>query len=106
MLLLKIEHPQQFSITKQTPASKFYWSKTHTTRDLIEILSSLDALLAIENADGTPANFSEFATFIGDLLHVKIKEPRIQKDKIFDRKIKLTHFIDMMRIAMIEKSQM
>lgn len=103
-----MQYPQtEFAIDKdEGGASTIYWNPKLGKRALIEILTALECLGAILDENGKPASFASIVSNFERFLHVEFNRPYKTRTEILERKIQTTNFIDRMRHALLEKSEM
>lgn len=87
------------------PISNLKWSENFTKRDLIELITALDHLGAVQMSTGDPASFKTIVSAFEVLFNVTLNYPHQQREDIVARKIKTTHFIGKMANAVVERSQ-
>lgn len=104
-ILLQLKYPNVINSTRPDHTSPFRLSKNFTLTDLMEIITSLHALGFFCMPDGTPAALSKISREFGALCGVKIKNPDNSRWAILNRKIKLTHFLDILRNTLVDLSQ-
>lgn len=87
------------------PVSNLKWSDNFTKRDLIELITALDQLGAVQMSTGDTASFKTIVSAFEVFFNVTLNYPHQQREDIVARKIKTTHFIGKMANAVVERSQ-
>lgn len=87
------------------PISNLKWSENFTKRDLIELITALDQLGAVQMCTGDPASFKTIVSAFEVLFNITLNYPHQQREDIIARKIKTTHFIGKMANAVVDRSQ-
>lgn len=97
--------PELFSPTTPPPRSPLYWNATkYTKRDLIELITALEAINAIVGDNNKPSSFIEIVSSFESLLNISISNPYKERDLILTRKKCVTGFTDRLVRVVIEKS--
>lgn len=104
-ILLQLKYPNMKESSGYNRKAPFRLSKKYTSTDLMEIITSLHALGFFCMPDGTPAALSKISREFGALCGVKIKNPDNSRWAILNRKIRLTHFLDILRNTLVDLSQ-
>lgn len=105
IVLLQLRYPVLSDSDKVRTCSPFFWSEEFCATDLIELVSSLHAAQAIRKADGTPAELTKLVRTFEFLFNIDIKNPQRCRNAALNRKIKITHFLDTLKNALINRSQ-
>lgn len=106
LLNLSLQYPNTFNRTNKTNiVSPFQWSDQFTKTDLIEIITALDAIGAVESKNGGRASYRELVTGFELLFNVSLANAYNKRGDVLNRKIRTVNFLKRMMNALIEKSQ-
>ncbi len=105
IIRFSIEHPQVLTAIQDRDRSPLYLAKKYTPTDLVELISSFHAAGVACYIDGRPAESSDIAKEYGRMFNMEIKDFHALKSRATNRKLKLTRFLDNLKMALIEFSQ-
>lgn len=105
VLLLQLKYPGMNESGKTRRRPPFRLSKEYTPTDLMEVVILFYAIGFFRMPDDTPAPLHKLTHEFEAICGVKIKSPDSTRWSILNRKIKLTHFIEILRNKLIDLSQ-
>lgn len=105
ILRMKIEYPAMFADERNLPRSPLRLSPEFTSMDMIEIISALYELTVFRMPDGSPAHLNKLLRVFEIGFNISISNFDVMRNKMLNRSRKLTHFLDLLRGALIERSQ-
>lgn len=106
LLKLSLDYPHMFEQSdKAQIVSPFQWSSNYTKNDLIEIISALDAVGAVESKNGEKISFRELVTGFELLFNVSLNKPYNKREEVLNRKTRTVDFLKRLTRALIDRSQ-
>lgn len=107
LLNLSLEYPNTLNGNHRTiNVSPFKWSDKFSKQDLIELLTGLDLLGAVEDgSSGGKASFKSLVAGMELLFNIELPKSYRKREELLNRKIKTTNFIEKLKAVVIEKSQ-
>ena len=84
---------------------EFRWAANLDKINLGEVLYGIFLTGGIRHINGAKAHFSELVTFVGQLLHIDLGNPREIRRAIIRRNRGKTPFLDTLRTLIIENCQ-
>ena len=100
-----IENSDETNNIANGERSPLYWSKEYTPTDLMEILAGLARLGAVRTANGSPANFLLIVRTFEKVFNMKIPNHGHLRWATVNRKLRLTHFLDLLKQTLVDASQ-
>lgn len=106
MSLLKLQYPNLENSAPESFQSPLFWSKEYSHADLMELISAIHELGVIRKMDGSAAELTMLIRMFEKMFNCKIRNPTRCRSATLNRKIRLTRFIDRLKGALINRSQL
>ena len=104
MIYLQLKYPGIRNVHTSRPHSPLKISKRFTNSDLMEVIA-LSAVGFFCQQDDSPATFMQITREFETLCNTSFKNPDNCRWAILNRKNRLTHFLDTLRVTLVELSQ-
>ena len=87
------------------PKSPLFLSEQFTPTDIMELATALQLSGAIRRIDGTRVDLATLVDVLSGTFNVRINNPEQCRHTLINRKLRLTHFLDILRNNLIAYSQ-
>ena len=87
------------------PPSPLFLSEQFTPTDIMELATALQLSGAIRRIDGTRVDLATLVDVLSGTFNVRINNPEQCRHTLINRKLRLTHFLDILRNNLIAYSQ-
>lgn len=104
LLEKRITNPTLYHNSNHLRKSDLKWNSIFSKRDLIELLTALDAISVITKIDGSSMSFVQLVKSVDQFLNVKLPYSHKARENVVARKIKTTGFLSRLKDALIKKS--
>lgn len=92
-------------VSVEVPKSPLFLSEQFTSTDIMELTTALHLSGAIRRIDGTRADLTTLVDVLSRTFNVRINNPEQCRHTLINRKLRLTHFLDILRNSLIAYSQ-
>lgn len=92
-------------ISVEVPKSPLFLSEQFTPTDIMELITALHLSGAIRRIDGTRVDLMTLVDVLSGTFNVRINNPEQCRNTLINRKLRLTHFLDILRNNLIAYSQ-
>ena len=92
-------------VSVEVPKSPLFLSEQFTPTDIMELKTALHLSGAIRRIDGTRIDLATLVDVLSGTFNVRINNPEQCRHTLINRKLRLTHFLDILRNNLIAYSQ-
>ena len=92
-------------VSVEIPKSPLFLSEQFTPTDIMELATALQLSGAIRRIDGTRVDLATLVDVLSGTFNVRINNPEQCRHTLINRKLRLTHFLDILRNNLIAYSQ-
>ena len=92
-------------VSVEVPRSPLFLSGQFTPTDIMELATALHLSGAIRRIDGTRIDLATLVDVLSGTFNVRINNPEQCRHTLINRKLRLTHFLDILRNNLIAYSQ-
>ena len=92
-------------VSVEVPKSPLFLSEQFTPTDIMELATALHLSGAIRHIDGTRVDLTTLVDVLAGTFNIRINNPEQCRQTLINRKLWLTHFLDILRNNLIEYSQ-
>jgi len=92
-------------VSVEVPKSPLFLSEQFTPTDIMELTTALHLSGAIRRIDGTRVDLATLVDVLSRTFNVRINNPEQCRNTLINRKLRLTHFLDILRNNLIAYSQ-
>mgnify|MGYP000765311030 FL=1 len=92
-------------VSVEVPKSPLFLSEQFTPTDIMELATALQLSGAIRRIDGTRIDLATLVDVLSGTFNVRINNPEQCRHTLINRKLRLTHFLDILRNNLIAYSQ-
>ena len=92
-------------VSAEVPKSPLFLSEQFTPTDIMELATALQLSGAIRRIDGTRIDLATIVDVLSGTFNVRINNPEQYRHTLINRKLRLTHFLDILRNNLIAYSQ-
>ncbi len=92
-------------VSVEVPKSPLFLSEQFTPTDIMELATALHLSGAIRRIDGTRVDLTTLVDVLSGTFNVRINNPEQCRHTLVNRKLRLTHFLDILRNSLIAYSQ-
>ena len=92
-------------VSVEVPRSPLFLSGQFTPTDIMELATALHLSGAIRRIDGTRVDLTTLVDVLSGTFNVRINNPEQCRHTLINRKLRLTHFLDILRNNLIAYSQ-
>ena len=92
-------------VSVEIPKSPLFLSEQFTPTDIMELTTALHLSAAIRRVDGTRVDLTTLVDVLSRTFNVRINNPEQCRNTLINRKLRLTHFLDILRNNLIAYSQ-
>ena len=92
-------------VSVEVPKSPLFLSEQFTPTDIMELATALQLSGAIRRIDGTRVDLATLVDVLSGTFNVRINNPEQCRHTLINRKLRLTHFLDILRNNLIAYSQ-
>lgn len=92
-------------VSVEVPKSPLFLSEQFTPTDIMELTTALHLSGAIRRIDGTRVDLTTLVDVLSRTFNVRINNPEQCRYTVINRKLRLTHFLDILRNNLIAYSQ-
>ena len=92
-------------VSVEIPKSPLFLSGQFTPTDIMELATALQLSGAIRRIDGTRVDLATLVDVLSRTFNVRINNPEQCRHAVVNRKLRLTHFLDILRNNLIAYSQ-
>lgn len=92
-------------VSVEVPRSPLFLSGQFTPTDIMELATALHLSGAIRRIDGTRVDLATLVDVLSGTFNVRINNPEQCRYAVINRKLRLTHFLDILRNNLIAYSQ-
>ena len=92
-------------VSVEVPKSPLFLSEQFTPTDIMELATALQLSGAIRRIDGTRIDLATLVDVLSGTFNVRINNPEQRRHTLINRKLRLTHFLDILRNNLIAYSQ-
>lgn len=92
-------------VSVEIPKSPLFLSEQFTPTDIMELTTALHLSGAIRRVDGTRVDLTTLVDVLSRTFNVRINNPEQCRNTLINRKLRLTHFLDILRNNLIAYSQ-
>ena len=92
-------------VSVEVPKSPLFLSEQFTPSDIMELATALQLSGAIRRIDGTRIDLATLVDVLSGTFNVRINNPEQCRHTLINRKLRLTHFLDILRNNLIAYSQ-
>lgn len=92
-------------VSVEVPRSPLFLSGQFTPTDIMELATALQLSGAIRRIDGTRVDLATLVDVLSRTFNVRINNPEQCRHAVVNRKLRLTHFLDILRNNLIAYSQ-
>lgn len=92
-------------VSVEIPKSPLFLSEQFTPTDIMELATALQLSGAIRRIDGTRVDLATLVDVLSRTFNVRINNPEQCRHTLINRKLRLTHFLDILRNNLIAYSQ-
>ena len=92
-------------VSVEASKSPLFLSEQFTPTDIIELATALQLSGAIRRIDGTRVDLATLVDVLSGTFNVRINNPEQCRHTLINRKLRLTHFLDILRNNLIAYSQ-
>ncbi len=92
-------------VSVEVPKSPLFLSEQFTPTDIMELTTALHLSGAIRRIDGTRVDLTTLVDVLSRTFNVRINNPEQCRNTLINRKLRLTHFLDILRNNLIAYSQ-
>jgi len=92
-------------VSVEVPKSPLFLSEQFTPTDIMELTTALHLSGAIRRIDGTRVDLATLVDVLSRTFNVRINNPEQCRYTVINRKLRLTHFLDILRNNLIAYSQ-
>jgi len=92
-------------VSVEVPKSPLFLSEQFTPTDIMELATALQLSGAIRRIDGTRVDLATLVDVLSGTFNVRINNPEQCRYTVVNRKLRLTHFLDILRNNLIAYSQ-
>ncbi|MFR8566910.1 MAG: RteC domain-containing protein [Alistipes shahii] len=92
-------------VSVEFPKSPLFLSEQFTPTDIMELTTALHLSGAIRRVDGTRVDLTTLVDVLSRTFNVRINNPEQCRNTLINRKLRLTHFLDILRNNLIAYSQ-
>ena len=92
-------------VSVEIPKSPLFLSEQFTPTDIMELATALQLSGAIRRIDGTRIDLATLVDVLSGTFNVRINNPEQCRHTLINRKLRLTHFLDILRNNLIAYSQ-
>lgn len=92
-------------VSVEVPRSPLFLSGQFTPTDIMELATALQLSGAIRRIDGTRVDLTTLVDVLSRTFNVRINNPEQCRHAVVNRKLRLTHFLDILRNNLIAYSQ-
>ena len=92
-------------VSVEVPRSPLFLSGQFTPTDIMELATALQLSGAIRRIDGTRVDLATLVDVLSGTFNVRINNPEQCRHTLINRKLRLTHFLDILRNNLIAYSQ-
>ena len=89
----------------EVPKSPLFLSEQFTPTDIMELITALHLSGAIRRIDGTRVDLTTLVDVLSGTFNVRINNPEQCRHALVNRKLRLTHFLDILRNNLVAYSQ-
>mgnify|MGYP001519841963 FL=1 len=92
-------------VSVEIPKSPLFLSEQFTPTDIMELATALQLSGSIRRIDGTRVDLATLVDVLSGTFNVRINNPEQCRHTLINRKLRLTHFLDILRNNLIAYSQ-
>lgn len=92
-------------VSVEVPKSPLFLSEQFTPTDIMELATALQLSGAIRRIDGTRVDLATLVDVLSGTFNVRINNPEQCRHALVNRKLRLTHFLDILRNNLVAYSQ-
>ena len=106
LVLTRLRYPAIADpVSVEVPKSPLFLSEQFTPTDIMELATALQLSGAIRRIDGTRVDLATLVDVLSGTFNVRINNPEQCRYAVINRKLRLTHFLDILRNNLIAYSQ-
>ncbi len=99
----RLTNPELFTSVQPRDKSPLYWSSDFSKRDLVELISALCEIEAIDDSRGNPISYAAAVRSFESLFNISLGNAHHERNRVLSRKFKTGELFEQMSRALFDK---